>query len=143
SRETDRSGWPTRARHRRREIAGAGGPAAARDQAARASSGLAGIGQRTGVAVVTRRAVRLSRVRAEARGRIAGACDVALIRGRTGDGVAARAGSRLTGIRLGTRVAIVTGRAVGLVRVGAEAGARIACTRDVALIRGRADDGVA
>src|SRR5205814_909292 len=109
---------------------------------ARAGSGLAGIRLGTRIAIVTYRAVGLVRVGAAARGRIACTRDVALIGSRADDRVGAGADSGLAGFGLGARVAVVACRAVGLVRVGAAAGARIACTRDVALIGSRADDRV-
>src|SRR5437773_2466387 len=102
--------------------------------AARAAACLTSIGLRAGVAVVTGRAVSLGRVGALACTRIAGAGDVTLIGSRAGHRTAARANAHLAGIRLGTGVAIITGRAVSLGRVGALAGAGVAGAGIVTLI---------
>src|SRR5207247_343907 len=93
-------------------------------------------------AVAAGRAVGLVRVRADARAGIARAVVVALSGGGADDGVRARAGARLAGVGLGAGVAVAAGRAVGLVRVRADARAGIARPDVVALIESGADDGV-
>jgi hypothetical protein len=64
------------------------------------------------VAVVARGAIRLGRMGAQARRRVARAGIVALI-GRTGDRIAAYTNPTLTDIGAGTGIAVVTGRAGG------------------------------
>src|SRR5439155_1717660 len=104
---------------------------------------LAGLARRAGVVVVARAAVRLVRVRAHARRRVAGAGDVALVERRAGDGGGrAPAGAVLAGLARRAGVVVVARRAIGLGRVGAHAGARVAGPDVVALVRSRADDGV-
>src|SRR5439155_1139647 len=83
----------------RRRIAGAGAVAliaggASHRVPARAGPRLTGVGLRAGVAVAASGAVRLGRVRAGARGRVARTGHVALIAGGAGHGVAARARPR-------------------------------------------------
>src|SRR5207253_2470165 len=92
--------------------------------------------------VAAGRAVRLGGVGARARTRVAGAGDVALIRGRADLGVGASAHSALAGVGLRAGVAVAAGRAVGRRGVGAGTGRGVAGARYVALIRGRADLGV-
>src|SRR5262249_52558902 len=84
-----------------------------------------------------RGAVSRSRVRAFARRRVAGAGHMALVRGRTGLGVAACAGTGLTGIGLGAGVAVAARGAVRRSRAGALAGAGVAGAGHMALARGR------
>src|SRR5437773_7363670 len=108
----------------------------------RTRAALAGVALRAGVAVVARGAVELARVRAQPRGRVAGARGVALIRRRTGDGVAARARAGLAGVGLRAGVAVVAPGVVGLGGVRARARRRVARARVVALIRRRTGDGV-
>src|SRR5439155_15023813 len=69
-----------------------------RRDAGRARAPLAGVGRRAGVVVVARGAVGLARVRAQPRGRVARARVVALVRRRTGDGIAGRARAALAGV---------------------------------------------
>src|SRR5437773_1754017 len=109
----------------------------------RTRAALAGVALRAGVAVVARGAVELARVRAQPRGRVAGARIVALIRRRTGDGVAARARAGLAGVGLRAGVAVVARGAVGLGGVRAQPRGRVARARVVTLIRRRTGDGVA
>src|SRR5206468_1700291 len=98
---------------------------------------------RAGVAVVAGGAVGLGRVRAHARRRVARPGVVALVGGGADDRIASRAGARLTGVRPRAGGAVVAGGAVGLGRVRAHAGRRVARPRVVALVGGRADDRVA
>src|SRR5205823_4768749 len=100
----------------------------------RTRAALAGVALRTGVAVVAPGAVELARVRAQPRGRVAGARGVTLIRRRTGDGVRARARAALAGVALRAEVAVVAPGAVGLAGVRARARRRVARARVVALI---------
>lgn len=64
-----------------------------------------------------------------------------LIHGRTDDRVRPGARARLTRIRLRTRVVVIARRSIGLVRIAARAGGRIACPRDMALIERRTNHG--
>src|SRR5439155_1470197 len=73
---------------------------------------------------------------------IAGSGIVTLIEGFADDRVRPRADACLAGVALGAGVAVVAGRAVGRVRVGAGAARRIADAGNVTLIEGRADDRV-
>src|SRR5439155_5162982 len=111
--------------------------------AARADAGLTRVGPGAGVAVVAGRAVHRRRVGALARGGITGARHVALVGGRAHDGVAAHADAALTRVGPGAGVAVVAGRAVHRRRVGALARGGITGPRHVALVGGRAHDGVA
>src|SRR5207249_687115 len=92
--------------------------------------------------VVASAAVRLVRVGAGAARRIADTGEVALIEGRTDDGVGPDAAARLAGVELRAGIAGGARSAVGLVRVGAGAARRIAGAGDVALVERGADDGV-
>src|SRR5207302_582789 len=106
----------------------------------RTRAALTGIVLRTGVAIVTGRAVRFGGVRAGAIRRITSAGVVTLIRGSTDNWVPAR--TRTVQARVGRRacVAIVTGRAVRLGRVRAGARRRIASAGVMTLIRRGACD---
>src|SRR5207247_2371112 len=110
--------------------------------AAAAEPALAGVGLRAGVTVVARGTIGLGRIRARARGGIAGAGGVALIGGGADDGVGARAHAALAGVGLGAGVGVVAGGAIGLRRVRARARGGMAGFGSVALVGGRADDGV-
>lgn len=66
-----------------------------------------------------------------ARRRVACSGIMALVEGRTRDGVRAHTDAALAGVRLGARVAIVAGCSVGRVRIRAEPGARIADPSDM------------
>src|SRR5215831_443537 len=105
-----------------------------------ADAGLAGVGERAGVAVVAGGAVRLGRVRANARGRVARASVVALVERCAGHRVRAGAGAGLAGVGLGAGVAVVAGAPVRLGRVRANAVRRIAGADLVALVLRDAGD---
>src|SRR5439155_15320037 len=107
-----------------------------------AGAGLAGVGLGAGVTVCAGAAVRLGRVGAGAARRIADAGDVALIERAADDRVGTGADARLAGVALGAGAAVVAGRPVWPVGVGAGAASRVADAGDVALIEGGADDGV-
>src|SRR5436309_3403562 len=106
---------------------------------AHAAPVLAGVGLRAGVAVVAGRAVGLvRRRRAHAGGGVAGAGVVALVR-RADHRARSDAAPVLAGVGLRAGVAVVAGRAVGLVRRRrAHAGGGVAGAGVVALVR-RAD----
>src|SRR5439155_274235 len=87
-------------------------------------------------------AVRLGRVGAGAARRIADAGDVALIERAADDRVGTGADARLAGVALRAGAAVVAGRPVWLVGVGAGAARRVADAGVVALFEGGADDGV-
>src|SRR5207249_878159 len=103
---------------------------------------VAGGGGGAGVAVIARGSVGGVRVRADARARVANAGDMTLIEGRAEGGVRAGARPGLAGVGLGAGVAVIARGSVGGVRVRADARARVANTGDMALIEGRAEDGV-
>src|SRR5439155_1425904 len=132
----------------RRRIAGTGHVALIRSRAddrtaAGADTRLAGVGARASVGVAARCPVGSVRVRAASRRRIARTRDVALIRGRADDWIAAGTEARLACVGPCAGVGVAARRSVRSGRVRAASHHRIARTRDVALIRGRADDGVA
>src|SRR5262249_23642228 len=104
----------------------------------RASAALTGVGLSAGVAVVTRRAIRLRRMRADAAG--AGSCAVTLVERRADDGGGPRAGAGLAGVGLCAGVAVVARSAVGLRRIRADAAGTGSC--GMTLVEGCADDGV-
>src|SRR5436190_9539041 len=131
----------------RRGIAGAGGVALIGGRAhdgvcAHAAAGLRGVGARAGVALVAAGAVGLGGITADARRGVAGAGGVALVGGGAHDGVGAHAGAGLAGVGLRGGVGVVGGRSVGL--GGVDGGRRrgIAGAGGVALVGGRAHDGV-
>src|SRR5947209_7970136 len=101
--------------------------------AGRADSGPAGVGLGASVAVVAGRPVRRVRVGAHTRRGVAGSCDMALVTRRAGDGVAARADTGAAGVGLGAGVAVVAGRPVRRVRVGAGSSRGVAGPGDMAL----------
>jgi len=101
---------------------------------------LARIGLCTSVTVVAIRSIGNGRIATNTRCRIARARYVALVERRASDRVCPSTSARLTRIRLGTRIAIGTRRAVIRVRIAASARGRIARARYVALIERRADD---
>jgi hypothetical protein len=104
---------------------------------------LAGVGLRTGVAVIADGAVRLRRIRADTRRLVADADIVALIGGGTDDRIAAGAGTSLAGVGTSAGVAVIADGAIGLRLVLAFARFMIANARFMALIRWRAFDRVA
>src|SRR5207253_2813323 len=99
-------------------------------------------GLRAGVAVVAGCAVGLGGIAAGARGGIAGAGRVALVGGRTHDGIRAQAGAGRTGVGLRAGVAVIAGRAVGLGGIAAGARRGVAGAGRLALVGGRAHDRV-
>src|SRR5262249_55955125 len=103
---------------------------------------LTGVPLRAGVAVVAGAAVGLGRIRADPCRRVAGAGAMTLIAGGANDRVGPDAGARLAGVALRAGVGVVAGGAVGLGRIGADAGRGVAGAGGVALVGGRADDGV-
>src|SRR5438094_445242 len=107
---------------------------------ARAGAGLAGVGLRAGVAVVTGRAVGLDGIAAGARRGVAGAGRMALVGGRAHDRVRAHAGTGLAGVGLRAVIAIVTESADGLGGYAAGCRRGIARTSRMALVGGRAHD---
>src|SRR5205823_13112986 len=107
---------------------------------ARAGPRLARIGLRARIPVVARGAVALHGTGAGARGRIAHARRVALVRRAADDRRTARAGPRLARIGLHARIPVVARGAVALHGTGARARGRIAHARRVALVRRAADD---
>src|SRR5439155_1084108 len=126
----------TRARHAR--------ACAARAPIADGAAGppLAGLAPSAGIVVVARAAVRLVRVPAHARGRVAHPRHVTLVERRAGDGRGrAPAGPALAGLARGAGVVVVARGAVRLVRVRAHAGGRVTRARHVALVEGRAGEG--
>ncbi len=108
--------------------------------AARTRAALATIRLCTCIVVITRRAIGLVRIRAHARFRIANAHVVALILGRTNDRIGPGAHARLTRIRLRTQARVITRRAIGFVRIRANARHRIARAHVVTLVLRRARD---
>src|SRR5439155_890454 len=114
--------------HARRRVASPGGVTLVKrragDGGGRAPAGpaLAGLPRGAGVVVVARGAVRLVRVRAHARGRVASPGRVTLVERRAGDGRGrAPAGPALAGLARGAGVVVVARGAVRLVRVRAHA----------------------
>jgi hypothetical protein len=103
---------------------------------------LTGIGLGAGIAVIASAAIRLVRIRTNARRRIADADVMALVERRARNGIGARTRARLTRIGLRARIAVVANDAIGLVWIRANARHRIACARIVALIERHAHDGV-
>lgn len=67
---------------------------------------------------------------------------MALVLGRAGDGIRAGAGAQLAGVGLSTQAAIAAGSPVTELGVGALSGERIADSRFVARVEGRADHGI-
>src|SRR5439155_590740 len=109
---------------------------------ARAHAGLAGVGPRTGVAVVARAPVGLGGVRAGAGRMGAGPRGVRLVLSVADDGVRARAHAGPAGVGLRARVAVGAGAPIGLGGIRARAGRRVAGPRVVTLVQRGADDGV-
>src|SRR6185503_13733095 len=104
-----------------------------------ARAALTGVGLRARIAVVAGRAVGLLRVGARARGDVADALGVALIRRRADHRIGSRAHARHTDVCLQAHVALVVAAgAVGLERIGADAGRRIARADLVAVVERRA-----
>src|SRR5207237_532734 len=101
---------------------------------------LAGVAAGARVAVVAGGVVGPRRVGADTRRRVARPGIVALILGGADNGRAGAAGAALAGVTGRARVAVVTGRAVGLGGVGAGAGRGVAVAGVVALVRRRAHD---
>src|SRR5437773_1396099 len=79
---------------------------------------LSRIGLRTGIAIATRRAVRIVRVRAEAGRRITSPDVVTLVESGTNDRVTPHAATVLTAVGLRAGVAIATHRAVQRIGIG-------------------------
>lgn len=107
-----------------------------------ADADLACIGLCTRIAVVTGRAIGLVRIRTRAGHCIARSCVMALIRGRTHDRIGSRTHPRLARIGLRTSIPVIAHRAIGFVRIRANARHRIAYARIVALIGSRTCDGI-
>src|SRR5439155_10596691 len=105
-------------------------------------AGLTGVGLGAGITVVAGGAVGLGRIGASAGGGIAGAGVVALVGGGADHRALPAANARLAGVDLGAGVAVVARRALSLGRVGAGARGGVADAGVVALIGGRADDGI-
>jgi hypothetical protein len=103
---------------------------------------LTGIELRTQVFVIAGETIFLVRIGALAGERVANSGDVALVQGRAYHGVCTHADPLLTGIELRTQVFVIAREAIFLVRTGTLAGERVADTRDVALVQGRAYHGV-
>jgi hypothetical protein len=100
------------------------------------------VGLSTGVPITARGSILDRRIATNAGGWIAGSSDVTLIGGRADNGVGPQACSldASVGLRAGIRIS-----ASGSVRcegIGADTRARIARPSDVALVGGRADNGV-
>src|SRR5439155_225883 len=107
----------------------------------RARACLAHVGARARVAVVAGRAVGLGGVGARAGRRVARARVVALVPRDARDGLPRGAVSALAHVADRARVAVVAGRPVEHVRIGADARRRVARTRVVTLVEGAAHDG--
>lgn len=92
------------------------------------------------IVVIAHAPVGFGRIGTYARGGIARAGIVALIRRRADDGVCPGTGSRLTRIRLRAGIAVIAYGAIGFGRIRAHSRGGIARADIVALIRCRADD---
>lgn len=103
---------------------------------------LACVSLSTQVAVVTAGAIGLGRIATGPCIRVAGARHVTLVQGRADHGVCPSALASLAGVGLGTQVAVVAGRAIGLGGVGADTGTRIAGPGHVALVQGHTENRV-
>src|SRR5262249_2701303 len=90
-----------------------------------AGAGLAGVGLGAGIAIAAGAAVRLLRIGAGAARRVTDPGVVALIERGADDRAGPDAGARLAGVALRAGVAVVGGRAGGLVGVGAGAGGAV------------------
>src|SRR5439155_1009584 len=98
---------------------------------------LAGLARGAGVVVVARGAVRLVRVRAHARGRVARPRHVTLVEGRAGDGRGRTAAAHaLARLARAAGIGVVARGAVRLVRVCADPCRRVSRASHVALIEG-------
>ncbi len=107
---------------------------------ANAGTAQAGVPNRTTVAVAAGDPIVLGRIRACTRSWIAGAGSVALVQGCAGDRVRAYAASGHASVILRAPVAVVARSAIGLGRIRAQAGCRIADTGRMALVGWRAHD---
>jgi len=107
--------------------------------AAVARSILAGVSLGAGIAVVAVLSISLWWVAACARGRITGACYMALVQSIADYRIAAGARSILAGVSLGAGIAIVAGRSISLWWVAACARGRITGARYMALVQSSAD----
>src|SRR5206468_3988800 len=107
----------------------------------RAAAPLARVADRTGVVVATRTAVWLRGVRAHAGRRVARAGVVAFVLRGADDGRSGHAAAALAHVADRARVAVVAGRPVEHVRIGADARRRVARARVVTLVEGAAHDG--
>ena len=104
-----------------------------------AGSTLTGVGLRAGITVVTRSAVRLGRIRTDARAWIARPCVVTLVAGGAGLW-SSGACSIATNIARRTEIAVVAGSAVRLGRIRTHACARITRAGVMTLIGCRASN---
>lgn len=95
----------------------------------------------TRIAIITRAPVRLRRIRTHSGGGIAHTRILALISRHACDRIRARACAHHAGIRLRTRIPIITRRTIGFGRVGTHPRHRIARPRVVALVHGHTRDG--
>src|SRR5437762_2540130 len=102
---------------------------------------LARVGARAGIAVVARTAVGFGRIGAGAGRRVARTRVVALVLRDAWDGLPRAAVSGLAHVADRARVAVVAGRPVEHVRIGADARRRVARARVVTLVEGAAHDG--
>src|SRR4029077_13966404 len=109
----------------------------------RAAPGLACVRCGAGIAVTARASIRLRRVRAQTRRRIARADGVTLVLGRAHDPVRPRTHADLTGVGARAGAPVVARCAVGRGRIGARAGRRIAGAGDMTLVARRAGGGAA
>src|SRR5207245_423598 len=108
-----------------------------------AESLLAAVALRARIAVIAGGAVRLRRLRTDARRGVAGADVVALIESGADDRIAAGTDSSLAGVGLRARIAVVTRRAVRLRWIRTDTGRGVARAGVVALIGSRAHDRIA
>src|SRR5438094_460212 len=123
-------------------VVGAGEPVVAVERRPGAAPGDAAVGRRASVAVVACAAVGARGIGADAARGVAGPGVVTLVERRADDGVPARARTCLAGVRARARVVVVARGAVGLGRVRARAGRRVARADVVALVLGGAGDGI-
>lgn len=121
--------------------AAAGSQSAARIKRARGADAiLAGVAHGASIAVITRRSIRGSGVRAEPGGGIARPRNMTLVTGRANHGIAADTDAVLAGIGLGAGVAVVAGRAIRGRGIRTCPGGGIAGSRNMALVERGTDD---
>src|SRR5439155_14716667 len=101
----------------------------------------AGVGLRAAIAVAARRPVRLRRWLTLA-SRLVACPVVAMVPEGGAIAGGAPAHACAAGVAHGAEEAIIAGHAIGLARVGADAGDGVAAAPVVALVGGRADNGV-